>query len=352
MTRLSVKRGIAHQLGTVVMGKPPYTGMFAPTSFWNRKLADNAPIVSDSNHYATKLANQARYSTTSTPVASGNNPPYQIYMNQGNFSIPLWVMPAGYPTAKVQYIVGGVTEPDSYATYLQAACDAVPVPLIADLPSGHTTQLCAGGTDKSIVFWQPSTDKMWEFYHWGGTEGAYTASYGGFISPVSTSPGYMPNTWGLRATGLNAAGGLVTAQEVFDGSINHAIACAVQVRTGTHIAPATRQDGSGGTPLATNIVGNDTRDAVPEGLLCRLPANIPIDPTWSPFLTMLVKAIRDYGLIVVDGGANLLLYAEDTRTAGTQFSDCAVYANANLRAGGNPDFELIPWEQLQQVVYP
>jgi hypothetical protein len=70
MTRVHVNRsGVAKLLGRAPLG--PLHQIHSPTSFWNRKLADNAPIVNPAtNDYAAKLGRQIKYHEGSTPVAS------------------------------------------------------------------------------------------------------------------------------------------------------------------------------------------------------------------------------------------------------------------------------------------
>jgi hypothetical protein len=421
MANVWIKRGIGHKLGLTGLGRPAYKFCTA-TSFWNRKLADNATVVVDSNNYATKVAHQARYSTTSSPVRGFFDAPFNINLNTTQFSTPLWTVPASYPTRKVYFrdsgltnrlgasvvytsgspVVTGVTSTvadgtlvfsshtpegtrvatggggtgtitldhnavdsataglysvlsDSFVVGLQGLFDAVPVPLLADMPAWWNgkwgTRLWAGSSDAAMSIYQPSTDTMWEMFSTAGSEATgYSAGYGGVIQNVSTSTGILPNTWGRKASSLMSIGGAIMAQEWNDGVIPHALSLALPVTLNAHLPPATRHDS------AANVPGSDNRDAVPEGAIFRLPANIYIDPAWSTFLTLVVKAVRDYGLVVTDTSGVVQMDAEDPRTVGTMFSPTIPgdYSSTGsfLNGVNSHDLQLFPWESLVQIAYP
>ena len=62
----------------------------------------------------------------------------------------------------------------------------------------------AAGTDKSLVIWQPSRDRLWEFWRVRTVGGKWHAKWGGKMSDVSGNPGYFddPCDWGGSATSL------------------------------------------------------------------------------------------------------------------------------------------------------
>ena len=406
MSRLLIKRGVWHELGKAKLGAPAYK-IGPPDCFWNRKLADDHPVVSDGNNYAAKIARQARYSPSTTP-AGYFPPPYNCSINRGSFGVPMWVVPAGYLTRKVymargenqrgqgnfvsgstnisvtstgwangDQIVctslqegttvvsgGGTTSlvvshaaiatssstnmftvmPDSFALNLQAAWDAVPLPQAADFPVGHSAQLNSDGTDQELCVYQPSTDTMWEFWQWAGSEqSGYMSSYGAKITNVSQTPGTIPNTWGAKACSLWAVGGIMMIQEWNDGVIPHALNVALPVTAPSHLAPATRNDSGAFIPSQAFT------DAVPEGAIFRLPASTVIDPAWTPGLKIIVTAVRDYGMVVTDTSGTVQWQAEDPRCAGTMFSPATSGTMANCTY---LDMQTFPWDQLVQVAFP
>ena len=64
---------------------------------------------------------------------------------------------------------------------LQSAFDAVPIPANAQP---------AAGPDAEMTIWQPSTDKLWEFFEMQKKADGWHAAWGGAIQNVSQSPGY------------------------------------------------------------------------------------------------------------------------------------------------------------------
>ena len=66
-----------------------------------------------------------------------------------------------------------------------------------------------------MTVWQPSSDKLWEFFHMRRLSDGWHAAWGGAIQHVSQNPGYyppplgrVPPGWGAARSGLpDAAGG-------------------------------------------------------------------------------------------------------------------------------------------------
>ena len=179
---------------------------FSPTSFWNTPLAATAPVDPSSQSYVSDLVSQVNS--------------YGAWMNTTSYSIPAYVVPATQPTVAVHHTTWG---PD-----LQQQFNAVPI------PPGATA---AAGSDGSLTVWQPSTDKMWDFWQLSqSSSGAWSARWGGEMDNVSTNPGYFThsgqtNNWGATATGLPLLGGLITMADLKRGYINHALALAVPQAT-------------------------------------------------------------------------------------------------------------------------
>ena len=73
------------------------------------------------------------------------------------------------------------------AASLQSAFDAVPIPANAQP---------AAGSDAEMTIWQPSTDKLWEFFQMQKEADGWHAAWGGAIDNVSQSPGYYTPTRG------------------------------------------------------------------------------------------------------------------------------------------------------------
>jgi hypothetical protein len=282
---------------------------FAPTSVWNAPLASTAPLDRDSPTYVSELQ---RLLTITNP-----------WINTTPYSSPVYTVPAGQPTVRVQLDVG--------YTPLQQTWQAVP------LPAGAKP---AEGSDKHLVVWQPSTDKMWEFWHMGqNADGSWHARWGGTMDRVSANPGYFNGTqssWGATATSLPLLGGMIRIDEVRAGRIDHALALALpQNRKGVVRWPAQRTDGSSTSPAA-----------IQEGMRFRLDPTLDIAALNLPRMTRLMaEAAQRYGIVVRDTSGSVSFYAEDSTPLGRN-----VWREAGgLFGGQSPNIMLarFPWSRLQ-----
>jgi hypothetical protein len=330
---------------------------FSPRSIWRTALADNAPLVTGGSSQVQGLINQIRSSKTpqSSPIWSAFfNPPFTTALSQSSYGIPVWVVPTGQATQKVQLIVNGIPQTNSHP--LQAAWNNVP------LPTG-ISQLEANGSDGSCVVWRPSTDELWEFWHFiddntGITPNGPSAVWGGYIEKVSEHPGYYVGTpetnnlsWGVRAAGFSALGGLIRVDEVNAGLIPHALVCSLGLTLNT-LAPAQRSDSSI-SPTNLGFFGPSTlsildANAVSEGALFRFPPGAT-PSNLTTIQAILYNAIRDYGMYIGDTGDCMSIYAEDTRTFGTGYTDSTAQVNATMPISA--DIYALPWESIEQVAW-
>jgi hypothetical protein len=292
---------------------------FSPTSFWNEPLPANAPLDSSSVVVVGALNTEI-----GLEKAISKGPA----INTTSWSVPIYTVPARQPTVRVSLVYAS-------SPALQAAWAAVPLPADAQP---------AGGTDRHLVVWQPSTDRLWEFYaleH--GTKG-WQADWGGAIQSVSTNsgaygPGAWPGattTWGASASSLSIAGGLITLEDLERGQIDHALAMALPtVRGGVYSSPAERSDGAVLDPLY-----------LPEGAHLRLDPKLNLTTLRLPRLTlMMAEAAQRYGIVVRDYADNVAFYAQDPVPTGTE-----PYTGSGGYYGGRSPGELLaafPWSHLQ-----
>jgi hypothetical protein len=251
-------------------------------------------------------------------------------INTVRWSVPIYRVAADQPTVRVLQDTGS-------APSLQEAWDAVPLPANA---------VAAAGTDKHLVVWQPSTDKLWEFFHLRGGPGDWRARWGGAIENVSESSGvYGPEawlgagySWGASASSLSLAGGLITLEDLERGYINHALALALpEIRAGVYAAPAQRTDGETHNSLA-----------LPEGARLRLDPTLNLGSLHLPHFTkMLAEAAQRYGIIVRSRAGVVAFFGQDPTPTGSE-----PYEGPN-GAGffeGRNRLELLgafPWSHLQ-----
>jgi hypothetical protein len=142
--------------------------------------------------------------------------------------------------------------------------------------------------------------------------------------------------------------------EYLSGGFPHMLVCGVISVKNPHIAPAARNDQF----VTTGARNGSYADAVPEGVIVRLPAGYEPAASQYPAVKMIAHAIRDYGLVVGDATASTFnFYAENPKTAGTSYQGQGITTNiwngimndANMRKDLR---NKINWSLLQQVKWP
>jgi hypothetical protein len=258
--------------------------------------------------------------------------PFRFFSSTSFWSVPIYTVPATQATVKV-------TQEVAYAgklnAALQSAWDAVPLP-----PEAKP----AAGTDRDLVVWQPSTDKLWEFWGLEKTEEGWLAKWGGAMNSASSDPGvYGPEAWpgaqtgwGVSATSLSVAGGLITLEDLERGQINHALALAIpNARAGEYASPAQRTDGY-----------SSELTSLPEGAHLRLDPSLNLASLHLPHLTLVIaEAAQRYGIFVRDSAVNVAFCAQDPTPTGTN-----PYAGAHGYFEGKSPQQLLesfPWHSLE-----
>ncbi len=304
-------------------GGPAPLRFFSPTSFWNEALPTNASLDPSSaaivGPFDEKIIREEEAGTT--PVA----------INTTSWSVPIYTVPANQVTVKVR-----VATENIWATpALQAAWDAVPLP--ADARP-------AAGSDRHLVVWQPSTDRLWEFWQLEDTSEGWQAGWGGAMQNVSSDSGVYGSEawpgsgtgWGASASSLSIAGGLITLEDLEKGVINHALAIGIpEVRAGAYASPAQRTDGTAISSLS-----------LPEGAHLRLDPSLDLAALHLPRLTlMLAEAAQRYGIVVRDHAATVSFYAQDPTPTGAN-----PYAGPHGYFEGKTPAQLLasfPWTYLR-----
>ena len=309
-------------LATAACAAEPLTPVrfFSSTSFLNAPLSASAPLDPNSAGIVGAL----------DQVVAQEGPKNALNINTTAYSVPIYTVPANQPTVKVI-----VNKPNASGYPIQAAWSAVPLPATAQP---------AKGTDKTLVVWQPSTDEMWEFWHFERPTGGPSAVWGGAMGHVSTSPGvYGWNSWlnskpqwGSSASSLSIVGGLITLEDLERGQIDHALSMAVPgTRYGVYALPAQRTDGSSTAPTS-----------LPEGAHLRLDPKLNLATLHLPHLVlMMAEAAQRYGIFVRDRAPNVTFYAQDPTPTGTN-----PYVGTNGYFEGHCQCQLLrsfPWSHLQ-----
>jgi hypothetical protein len=295
---------------------------FSPSGLWNEPLAVGVSLDPSSAEvvgaFDAVLAGEQQ---------AGDGP----WVNTTRYSVPVYTVGAGQATVAVA-LAGG-----SANVALSAAWKAVPLPVDA---------VPAAGTDGSLVVWQPSTDRLWEFHRLVHGADGWHASWGGAMQDVSSNSGvYGPQAWpgaeswwGASASSLSLVGGLISLEDLERGQINHALAMAVpDVRAGVYSLPAQRSDGKSADSLA-----------LPEGAHLRLNPSLDLAALHLPRMTLMIaEAAQRYGIYVTDWSSIAEFYAQDPTPTGT---------NPYVGPGGyfegkypNQLLASFPWSQLELV---
>ncbi len=293
---------------------------FAPTSFWNTPVEAAAPLDPDSDEIVAALVRQVTLER-----AAKKGPA----ITTSEYSVPIYTVAAEQPTVRVHL------DSPYVAASLRAAWSAVP------LPAGAVP---AGGRDRHLVVWQPSSDRLWEFWHLSAGAEGWQAGWGGAIQGVSESSGaYGPSawpgaspTWGATASSLSLPGGLITLRDLERGQIDHALAMSVRdVRAQAFFAPALRTDGESTDPLS-----------LPEGAHLRLDPSLDLATLQLPPLVLeMAEAAQRYGIFIRDVAANVTFYAQDPVNVGfNPYLGASGFFEGSYPQALLADF---PWSRLQ-----
>jgi hypothetical protein len=272
----------------------PNPRLFSPKSIWNAPIPAGAPVDPASSDLVKGFVAE---------IDAEQDAAIGPWIQTTESSTPLYTVPRHQPDVTVH--VDDMPE-ESYVD-LQRAFNSVPIPEGA---------LPAGGSDAHMTIFQPSTDKLWEFWQAHMEADGWHASWGGAINHVSKDPGYYTpdaypgatTQWGSTASSLPVIGGTILASELEAGTINHALALDIpDARAGVFAWPAQRTDGTGGSEL------------LPEGARLRLDPDLDLDSLdLPPAARTIAEAAQKYGVIVRDRTYHATaFYAEDPTPTGS-----------------------------------
>jgi hypothetical protein len=296
--------------------------LFSPDSIWNHRLRSKAPLSPRSDAMIGNLVREV-----DAEEVLGIGP----WIQTSSFSTPLYVAKRGQ-----RWVHVALDDPRKpWRRSLQRAFRRVPIPRHAQP---------AAGSDGHMTVWQPSTDKLWEFWRARKRDGRWHASWGGAFKHVSRSMGWYTrrswpplshHDWGATASSLPAIGGTMLLHELRLGSIHHALAMAIPgPRANIYSWPAQRTDGWG------------PPGAIPEGARLRLPAHLNLRTRHLQGVTLLMaRAAKRYGIIVRDQSPVVGFFAEDPIGASVD----PYYGPSGLFAGRVPTRFLssFPWKRLE-----
>ncbi len=148
------------------------------------------------------------------------------------------------------------------------------------------------GSDAHVLVVDTNSCKLYELY-----DGRKESSTSGWVAQSGAiwdlkTGALRPAGWtSADAAGLPILPGLVRADEVLSGHVNHAIRFTASRSQNGYILPATHQAGSNNPALP------------PMGLRVRLKANYDISQLTGQ-AKIIAQAMKTYGMILADNGSN------------------------------------------------
>eukprot|EP00698_Gefionella_okellyi_P025556 TRINITY_DN9407_c0_g1_i1.p1 TRINITY_DN9407_c0_g1~~TRINITY_DN9407_c0_g1_i1.p1 ORF type:complete len:3269 (-),score=859.42 TRINITY_DN9407_c0_g1_i1:37-8790(-) len=256
-------------------------------------------------------------------VQAGNNNCGNLYADFGGYVDT----PAGNALAGIPFMTVSGSQTKVPMTFNQYAdeSDAGPYPFPANAPIEGTPTGCgleACNGDRHVIVLDTDNCMLYETWKTTpGVNGAWTAANGAVFNLTSNK--YRPLGWtSADAAGLPIYAGLVRYAEVMSGEITHAVRMTVQWSRRAYVKPATHYAS----------FDNDV-DLPPMGLRLRLKAAYNCDAL-SYESAVICRALKKYGAIVADNGANWYISGE---------------ANASWNTTALNDLKRIPATMMEAV---
>ena len=265
---------------------------FAASSFWNTPLSPSAPLDPESGRLIGAL---------DAEVASEQALKSGPWINTTSYSVPIY-------TVSVRAANGGG---DGSLGRAPAALRGLGARF-----RYRRTLMPASGSDPQLVIWQPSTDRLWEFWRLAARRQRLAGILGRRDAPRLRRLGRLwPRGLARSAVKLGGLGLLALDRRRAD----HARRSAVAARSTTRLSIALPEIRAGRLCLTGQA---DRRHQLRARWHCPEGAHLRLDPTLNlatlhlPRLTrMIAEAAQRYGIFVRDRTANIAFYAQDPITA-------------------------------------
>jgi hypothetical protein len=243
---------------------------FPSNSLWNTNIS-SAQVDPNSANYISEIGNN-------TPL----HPDFGAGLYDGQtIGIPYIVVPSTQPYLKIIYtLYGDESDPGPMPIPSNALIEGFPQP---------------GNGDRHVLIVDKGNCWLYELYYafnfgplgWNAGSGA--------VWDLEANE-MRPYTWtSADAAGLPILPGLVRADEVQAGAINHAVRITLQNSTEAFTPPASH--------WAAN---SDDQYAAPMGMRLRLKASFDISG-FSKTNQVILTALKQYGAIMADNGSSMFI---------------------------------------------
>lgn len=319
-TELSAIEVTSSDPATAVPNPAPPLVRLRPGSFWTQKVG-GMPVSADSATTMAPIVNDVR-------VRFGGIAAVNAYQYNASLAVATPTTPkvrVGFHDCQLKGSVpSGLYDGPAHFVDVPVPADARP----------------AAGTDGELTVYDPAADKVWEFWQMRrASSGGWEACWGGRIDDVSTTDGVFPGSYGVSASGLLVASGVVSIAEAKRGRIEHAVGLGVLDAARLPALPATRADGTLTEPTA-----------VREGQRLRLDPSIDVSTLGlTPFGQMVAKAAQEYGFVVVERSGAVGI---GTESGASEKARTGIDPWDHLLGG--PAYAALqgfPWDRVQALAY-
>lgn len=203
--------------------------------------------------------------------------------------------------------------------FYEPDCDNVPFPVPeGGALEGEDGYACAQDGDCHLLVVHETEKKLYEMWRANIDDGSFV---GGCAAVWDLTRSYPDTLRGDGCTSADAGGFpiaamLFSADEIAEGSIDHAIRFMLpndRIRSNTYVRP--------GTHTTSSTSGGP--DAPPYGVRLRLRNDFPLEGLPSDGARVVARALQTYGMLLSDGG-NLAFTATSDRFSPVKWDDVGV----------------------------
>ncbi len=289
-----------------------------PTEFWNQKI-DDAPVNSTSAEVTRYLGYVSRGDKADPSTEffaqfdmgkSDQGEPYSHNVLTADSETPLYEF-----TPRLASL--GFPHNDFFTPH----CDRIRMPVpVGGRIQNELDYRCTSNSDCHLYVVNSESGKIYEQWR-AFNPGPDPSSYNGGCANIwDLSVEQEPDLRGLSCSSANAAGIpyiplLVTPGEIKAGVIKHSLAFTMPnawVQRDVYARPAThnplRSPGWGPTEAGPGT-------PMMYGARFRLRADFVINPAWPAGLKVIAQALKDYGMIHIDGGPRMIITSNDALSA-------------------------------------
>lgn len=288
-----------------------------PTEFWNQRV-DSAPVDASSSAVTAYLSHVSR--TDKSDPSTEFFAQFDLGKKAFNENYSHNVLEVTNDTPLYSFTPILKSLGYDYDEFYTPHCDRILMPV----PEGGRLQneadyTCTTNGDCHLYAVNSQNGKIYEQWRVDGAGPDPEKYIGGCANYWDLSTEQPKNLRGLSCTSANAAGipyipMLISPGEIKEGVIRHALAFTMPngwVERDLYARPATHN------PLRKPGWGD--AEAGPGkpmlyGSRFRLSKSFVINPEWPAALKVILQALKDYGMVHIDGGPRMIIVSNDSQS--------------------------------------